>query len=130
LLRNNGTWSGFIKGGCGRGIQMTNWTVVFQFKNGETRALTKTSLEKTSNGMKFIRRRLFLRLICAGTVHKSRGMTLQRAVIDCRMKLWEHGQLYVAVSGVKSPGDPRILFPDDMDNFTIRLTVDVHVDVA
>jgi hypothetical protein len=24
LLRNNGTWSGFIKGGCGRGIQMTN----------------------------------------------------------------------------------------------------------
>jgi hypothetical protein len=42
---------------------MKNRTVVFQFKNGETMALTKTSMEKTSNGMKFIARQLLLWLI-------------------------------------------------------------------
>jgi hypothetical protein len=36
-------------------------------------------------------------------------------------------QLYVALSGVKSPGDLCILLPDDMDNFTIRPVVDLDV---
>jgi hypothetical protein len=60
--------------------------MVFQFKNGETMVLAATAMEKTSNGMKFGGRQLLLRLIFAGTVHRSQGMTLQRAVIDCRMK--------------------------------------------
>jgi hypothetical protein len=51
-------------------------------------------------------------------------MTLQRAVIDCRTKFWERGQLYVALSRVKSPADPRMLLPDDMADFTIRPRVD------
>jgi hypothetical protein len=93
-------------------------TVVFQFNKGEIMALTKTSIEKMSNGMKFIGRQLLLRLIFAGTVHRSQGMTLQRVVIDCHMKFWEHVQLYVALSGVKSPGDLCILLRDDMDDFT------------
>jgi hypothetical protein len=33
----------------------------------------------------------------------------------------------VALSGVKSPGDFRILLPDDMNDFTIRLPVDLDV---
>jgi hypothetical protein len=66
---------------------MKNRTVVFQFKNGETMAVTKTPMEKTSNGMKFTERELFLCLLLAGMVHRSHGMTLQRSVIDCRMKL-------------------------------------------
>jgi hypothetical protein len=65
---------------------MKNQTVVFQFKNGETMAVTKTPLEKTLNGMKFMERQLLLLLIFAGTVHSSQGFTLQRAVIDWRMK--------------------------------------------
>jgi hypothetical protein len=43
-------------------------------------------------------------------VRRSQGMTLQRAVIDFRMKFWEHGQRYVALSGIKSPGDLCICF--------------------
>jgi hypothetical protein len=58
----------------------------FQFKNGETMALTKTPMEKILKRMKFIRRQLLLPLISAGTVHRSQGMMLQRAVIDRRMK--------------------------------------------
>jgi hypothetical protein len=33
----------------------------------------------------------------------------------------------VAVSGVKSPGDLRILLPGDMDDFTVRTAVDIDV---
>jgi hypothetical protein len=55
-------------------------------------------------------------------------MTLQRAVIDLRVKFWKYEQLYVALSGVKSLGDLCILLPDDMDDFTIRPAV--HVDVV
>jgi hypothetical protein len=49
-------------------------------------AVTKTPMEKNINGMKFIRHQLLLRLILAGTVPESQGMTLQRTVIDRRMK--------------------------------------------
>jgi hypothetical protein len=52
-------------------------------------------------------------------------MTLQRAVIDCPMKFWEHGQLYVALSGVTSPDDLWILLPDHRDDFNIRPAVDI-----
>jgi hypothetical protein len=39
----------------------------------------------------------------------------------------ENGQLYVALSRVKSPVDLYILLPDDMDDFTIRPPVDLYV---
>jgi hypothetical protein len=54
------------------------------------------------NAMKFRGRQLLLLLIFAGTVHRSHGMTLQRVVIDCRMKFWKHGELYVVLSGVRA----------------------------
>jgi hypothetical protein len=63
----------------------------------------------------------------AGTVRGSQEMALQRAVIDRRMRFWEHGQLSVALSGVKSPGDLCILLPDDMDDFNIRPLFDFDV---
>jgi hypothetical protein len=86
LLRNIGTRSGFIKGRRCRAMRMKNRTLVFQFKNGEPMTLTKTHMEKTSNGMEFIGRQLLLLLIFAGAVHRSQGMTLRRAVLDCRLK--------------------------------------------
>jgi hypothetical protein len=64
---------------------MKNRTMVFQFKNGETMALMKTPMEKTSNEMKFIKCQLILLLIVAGTVPRSQKMTLRRGVIDCLM---------------------------------------------
>jgi hypothetical protein len=48
-----------------------NRTVVFQFKNGEPMALTKSPVEQTAHGMKFVRHHLLLWLIFTGTVHRS-----------------------------------------------------------
>jgi hypothetical protein len=127
LLRNIGTRLGFIKGRRCHAIQMKNRTVVFQFKNGETMALKKTPIEKASYGMKFIGRQSLLRPIFEGTMSRSQGMTLQRVVIGYRMKFCEHGQLYVDLSGVKSPGDLCMLPPDDMDDFNTRPAVDLDV---
>jgi ATP-dependent exoDNAse (exonuclease V) alpha subunit len=105
-------------------VEMKNRTVVFHFDDGETKILTRFRLEKQSNGMKFIRLQLPIRLLFAGTVQQSQGMTLQRAVIDCRTKFWEHGQLYVALSRVKNPEDLCVLLPSDTNDFTIRPPVD------
>jgi ATP-dependent exoDNAse (exonuclease V) alpha subunit len=127
LLCNIDTRSGLPKGRHCRALQMKNQTVVIQFDNGEIRALTRISMEKTSDGMKFVRWQLPLRPLFAGTVHPSQGMTLQRAVIDCRNKFWEHGQLYVALSRVRSPADLCILLPSDSDDFAIRPSLDRDV---
>jgi hypothetical protein len=82
--------SGLAKGRRRRSVEMKSRTVVFQFDNDETRTLTRIAMEKSSNGMTFVRWRLPLRLPFAGTVHRSQGMTVQRALIDCRTKFWGH----------------------------------------
>jgi ATP-dependent exoDNAse (exonuclease V) alpha subunit len=77
--------------------------------------------------MKGVRWQLSLRLLFAGTVHRSQGMTLQRAVIDCRTKFWEHRQLHVALSRVKSRADLCIFLPLDIDDIMIQLPMDLDV---
>jgi hypothetical protein len=52
LIRNFDTRSGLVNNRRCYAIQIKNRTVVFQFVDGETRALTRIPMEKTSNGMK------------------------------------------------------------------------------
>jgi hypothetical protein len=126
LLRNIDTRSGLAKGRRCRARQIRNRTVVLEFDDGE-KVLTRIPMEKNSNGMTFVRWQLPLRSVFAGTVHRSQGMTLDRAVIDCRTKFWEHGQLYVALSRVKRPADLCIVLPPDEDHFLIEPSVDLDV---
>jgi hypothetical protein len=92
-------------------------------------------MEKTSNGMKFARWQVPIRLVYAGTVHRSQGMTLQRAVVDLKRNFWEHGQLYVALSRVSDPMNLCLLLPDssalgghiDPRETPIRVPVDGHI---
>jgi hypothetical protein len=52
-------------------------------------------------------------------------MTLDRVVIDMRAHMWEHGQLYVALSRVTDPKNLLVLLPDsaDPDNQIIHYKV-------
>jgi hypothetical protein len=54
-------------------------------------------------------------------------MALERAVINCRTKFWEYGQLYIALSRVKNRTDLCILLPPDTHDFFIRPRVDLNV---
>lgn len=60
-------------------------------------------------GMTVQRRQFPLRLAYAVTFNKSQGKTLDRAVVDLRGAPFAHGQLYVALSRVRSRQSIRVL---------------------
>jgi hypothetical protein len=57
---------------------------VIQFHSGEQLALSPIPMEKESHRMRFSLWQVPLKLIYAGTVHRSQGMTLNRAIIHLR----------------------------------------------
>jgi hypothetical protein len=65
-----------------------------------------------------------VRLVFAGTVRRALGVTLFRAVAGCRSPYWEHGQLYVALSGVRNPYDLCTVLPVDLVHPEIKIPVD------
>jgi hypothetical protein len=88
---------------------------------------TAIPIEKVTNEMTFERWKLTVRLVFAGTIHRSQGMTLSRAVVDFRPHDWGHGQLYVALSRVRNLYDLCVLLPADLDKPEIRVPVDQDV---
>jgi hypothetical protein len=71
LLRNMGTRSGLAESRRCSAVELRNRTAVLQFDYREARTLTRIPIEKSSNGMIILRCKLPLRLVFAGTVHRS-----------------------------------------------------------
>jgi hypothetical protein len=88
---------------------------VIRLDIGEELTLPRIPMKKVSHGMKFARWQVPLRLIFAGTVHRSQGMTLHKAVIDLRTEFCEHGQLYVALSRVRNSENLCVLLHESSD---------------
>lgn len=59
------------------------------------------------------RRQLPLRLAYATTFNGCQGLTLRKAALDCRTDVFAHGQLYTALSRVRTRDDCLMLFPPD-----------------
>lgn len=62
-------------------------------------------------GMEIIRRQFPLQLAFGLTINKSQGQTLNTVGVDLRNDVFAHGQLYVALSRVRSSNNIRVLVP-------------------
>ena len=69
------------------------------------------------NAKNVTRRQFPVRPCAAMTVHKSQASTMDRVVVDLRSDVFEHGQLYVALSRVRSAHDIAILIRPGQTHF-------------
>jgi hypothetical protein len=79
--------------------------------------------------MKFAWWQLPIRLIFAGTVHRSQGVTLDSAVVDLRGLFWEYGQFYVALSRVRDPRNLCVLLPNPKHEMSETSPDDVDLGI-
>jgi hypothetical protein len=91
LLRNVNTRGGLAKGRRCLARGMGHLTFVVLFGPEAEYTFGPIRIDKKLNGVEFVRSQVPFRLMYAGTVHRSQGMTLDRAVMDCRTQFWEHG---------------------------------------
>jgi len=66
------------------------------------------------------RRQFPLRLAYATTFNSCQGLTLDKTVLDLRMPVFAHGQLYTALSRVRSRHDIRCFSPDGQLPMSIK----------
>jgi len=67
---------------------------------------------------KFQRRQFLISLCFAMTINKSQGQTLSRVGLYLPQPVFTHGQLYVAISIVKTKRELKILILDEDGNAT------------
>lgn len=87
-------------------------TILTGTRAGETTVITKLPLKykggKHDGGVAFTRTQFPIRLSYCMTINKAQGQTLDRVGIILRTPVFAHGQLYVALSRVRSMSSLRI----------------------
>ena len=102
LLRNLDFERGLVNGSCGYVRDMQKNQVVVEFDNGEMQTIKPAVWEWTHRDEVIAsRKQIPLKLAYSITVHKSQGMTLDRAYIDLT-KIFAEGQAYVALSRLRT----------------------------
>jgi hypothetical protein len=129
LLRNINTRAGLAKGKRCRAREIGLITIVVKFENDQEDTCTfgRVRMEKTLDGVTFVRCQVPFRKVYAGTGHRAQGRTLLRVVIDSRTKWWEHGQVYMGFSRVTSPRYLCVLIQEDRQAERIEAIVDRDV---
>lgn len=61
-----------------------------------------------------------MKLAFAVTINKSQGQTFERIGIDLRRDVFNHGQLYVALSRVRSWDSLRVYLGDQRGNMIVK----------
>ncbi|KZT55126.1 hypothetical protein CALCODRAFT_437642, partial [Calocera cornea HHB12733] len=65
------------------------------------------------------RTQLPLRLAYATTFNSCQGLTLDRTVLDCRTDVFAHGQLYTALTRVRTQQDSIVLLGEETDEVSV-----------
>ncbi|GJT93726.1 ATP-dependent DNA helicase RRM3-like protein, partial [Tanacetum coccineum] len=87
------------------------------------------SLTDTKMPFKLNRRQFPIQVCFAMTINKSQGHTLSHVGLFLRRPVFSHGQLYVAVSRVKSKKGLKVLCSDKDGNYTNSTTNVVYKEV-
>jgi ATP-dependent DNA helicase PIF1 len=101
LITNLDVENGLVNGSRGVVVGFRMGVPLVQFKNGMELPIEKH--EWTCDAFPgLVRTQYPLVLAWAITIHKSQGQTLDSAIVDCGLSVFEFGQIYVALSRVKS----------------------------
>lgn len=102
LLINLDFDRGLINGACGTVEKFDDDYVNITFDNGVNTDILPNKFEYYYNdSVLAIRTQYPLKLAYGITIHKSQGMTIDKLVVDCS-RIFERGQIYVAMSRVKT----------------------------
>ena len=106
------------------GINNIEAKIISGGKVGEIRSIPRMIISPSDKKMPFqLNRRQFPISVCfAMTINKSQGQTLSKVGLYLERSVFSHGQLYVAVSRVKSKRGLKVLCCDKDGNYTNSTT--------
>ena len=114
LLRNLDLYHGFCNGARMILLDMGQHTLKCQLcSTGEEVCIPRIELEATDTALPFtLKRRQFpVMPAFAMTINKSQGQTLDKVCVFLQNGVFSHGQLYVALSRVRSPSNITLCLP-------------------
>jgi len=102
------------------GKNVISATVITGKNIGDKICIPRMNLVPSDSGLpfKFQRRQFPISLCFAMTINKSQGQTLSRVILYLSRLVFTHGQLYVAISRVKTKRGLKILILDEDGNVT------------
>ncbi|GJY51738.1 ATP-dependent DNA helicase RRM3-like protein [Tanacetum coccineum] len=113
------------------GINVIEGKIISGGSVGKISAIPRMVITPTETKMPFkLNRRQFPIQICFGmTINKSQGQTLSQVGLFLPKPVFSHGQLYVALSRVKSKQGLKVLCLDKDGNYTNKTTNVVYKEV-
>lgn len=127
LLRNLSPQEGLCNGTLLRVIEIQSRVLKVRIISGSfsggVHLLPRIRISSNEDDLPFVFNRLQfpVKLAFAMTINKAQGQTLHRVGLNLTSPVFAHGQLYVALSRVRSMHDMQVLLPTQRDTQTLNV---------